>query len=32
MYVDDTILSETVIVNEESVLQCTLDGINLWCE
>ena len=31
-YVDDTTLSETVIVNEESVLQCTLDGINLWCE
>ena len=31
-YVDDTTLSETVIVNEESVLQCTLDGKNLWCE
>ena len=31
-YVDDITLSETVIVNEESVLQCTLDGINLWCE
>ena len=31
-YVDDTTLSETVIVNEESVLQCTLYGINLWCE
>ena len=31
-YVDDTTLSETVIVNEESVLQCTLDGINLTCE
>ena len=31
-YVDDSTLSEMVIVNEESVLQCTLDGINLWCE
>ena len=31
-YVDDTTLSETVIVNDQSVLQCTLDGINLWCE
>ena len=31
-YVDDTTLSETVIENEQLVLQCTLDGINLWCE
>ena len=31
-YVDDTTLSETVIANGQSVLQCTLDGINLWCE
>jgi hypothetical protein len=31
-YVDDTSLSETVAVNDQSVLQITLDGINSWCE
>ena len=31
-YVDDTTLSETVAVNDQSVLQITLDGINSWCE
>ena len=31
-YVDDNTLSETVIANEQSVLQCTLDRTNLWCE
>lgn len=31
-YVDDTTFSETVAVNDQSVLQFTLDGINLWCE
>ena len=31
-YVDDTSLSETVPVNNQSVLQVTLDGINSWCE
>jgi hypothetical protein len=31
-YVDDTTLSETVAVNDQSVLQIALDGINSWCE
>jgi hypothetical protein len=31
-YVDDTTLSETVAVNDQSVLQITLDGTNSWCE
>ena len=31
-YVDDTTRSETVAVNDQSVLQITLDGINSWYE
>ena len=31
-YVDDTTLSETVVVNKQSVLQSLLDGISSWCE
>jgi hypothetical protein len=31
-YVDDTTLSETVAVNDQSVLKITLDRINSWCE
>jgi retron-type reverse transcriptase len=31
-YLDDTTLSETVAVNDQSVLKITLDGIYSWCE
>ena len=31
-YVDDTTLSETVMINEQLVPQSSLDGMNSWCE